>query len=109
MGPGANDTTHTEATMNRKLAVPLAVLALLTAGGAAAIADEPPTREAYVAQAETICHTNAEANPGSLRGVKKRVRAGKLKPAVARLARAANALRATVTSVKALPQPPAAA
>lgn len=84
----------------------LCVLALLVAAAVPALAAEV-TRESYREAVEPICKANTEANERILAGVAKEVRAGKLKPAAARFAQAARALKKTLGELKAVPPPPA--
>ena len=65
------------------------------------------TREGYVAAVEPICKANTEASGKILKGVKGEVRAGKLKPAAAKFARAATALKKTWRQLSAVPKPTA--
>lgn len=80
-------------------------LALLAAAFPAAAAEA--TRDSYREAVDPICKTNSEANERILKGVRKQVKAGELKPAAAKFAKAAKALRGTITELKAVPQPPA--
>jgi hypothetical protein len=83
----------------------IAVLALLLGAQAALGAEQ--TRESYTAQVEPICKVNSEASSRILKGVKTEVKAGKLKPASVQFAKAASALKKTLTQLKAVPQPSA--
>ena len=76
-------------------------LVVLAAAGA------EQTREGYVAQVEPICKANTEANSRILKGVRTKVRNDQLKAAAAQFAKAAAALRGTLTQLRAVPQPPA--
>lgn len=67
---------------------------------------EEVTREQYRAEAEPICKANAEANKNILKGVRAKVREGKLKVAGRQFTRAATALEGTLKRIKALPKPP---
>jgi hypothetical protein len=84
------------------LAALLALVLLATA--ALALAAET-TRAEYVAAVEPICKANTKANERILAGVQKEVREGKLKPAAARFAKAASALKRTRAELAAVPQP----
>jgi hypothetical protein len=84
----------------------VAVLALALLAVPMADATEV-TRESYVEAVEPICKTNVEANEKILKGVRQKVKAGKLKDAAKQFTRAATALRKTVTQLKAVPQPTA--
>jgi hypothetical protein len=79
---------------------------LLAVGASLALADET-TRADYKAAAEPICKANSEANEHILKGVRKKVKAGKVGPAGRQLIRAAAALRGTLTQLKAIPRPTA--
>lgn len=70
----------------------------------AAFAEEV-TREQYRDAAEPICKVNAEANKHILKGVRPKVRAGKLKAAGSQFSRAAIALKKTLKKIEALPMP----
>jgi hypothetical protein len=83
----------------------LATFALLLVTGHAG-ADEV-TRDSYRAAVEPICHKNVKANERIFAGVRKEVKAGRLKPAAARFARAAAALRAAITELRKVPRPTA--
>jgi hypothetical protein len=87
-----------------KLAAP-ATLAILALSAAIAVADT--TRDTYVASVEPICKRNSNANDRILRGVRKLVRKGKLKPAAARFRRAAAALNKAERQIAAVPRPAA--
>lgn len=82
-----------------------AIVALLVAALPATAAEV--TRDSYREAVDPICKTNSEANERILKGVRKQVKAGQLKPAAAKFAKAAQALRGTITELKAVPQPPA--
>lgn len=66
---------------------------------------EEVSREQYKAAAEPICKENAEANKNILKGVRAKVREGKLKAAGGQFTRAATALEKTLKRIKALPKP----
>jgi hypothetical protein len=80
-------------------------LALLTAALPALAAEV--TRDSYREAVEPICKTNTEANERILKGVRKEVKQGKLKPAASRFEKAAKELRKTVRELKVVPQPAA--
>lgn len=65
------------------------------------------TRESYKQDVEPICKTNAEANERILKGVKGKVRAGKLKAASKQVFAAARALTRTRAQLLQVPKPPA--
>lgn len=65
------------------------------------------TRESYKAAVEPICKTNVEANERILKGVKSKVKAGKLDAAATQFSKAATATHKAVTKLKAVPQPTA--
>lgn len=79
---------------------------VLAAGASLALAEET-TRAEYKAAAEPICKANSEANKHILKGVRSKVKAGKLGVAGRQLIRAAAALRSTLTQLKAIPRPTA--
>ena len=90
----------------RLIALSIAAVAVLSTTALAAV-DPAQTRESYVDQVEPICKTNTEANSKILKGVRAKVRDGKLKAAAAQFAKAATALRQALTQLRAVPQPPA--
>lgn len=65
------------------------------------------TREDYVKAVEPICKANTEANEKILKGVRAKVKAGKLDAAARQFAGAARALKRTRTQLLQVPQPPA--
>ncbi len=81
--------------------------ATLLAWSSLAIAAEEITRTQYTAQVEPICKRNAEANAQILKGVRTKVRQGKLRPAGRQLVKAAAALRKTLVQLEAVPRPAA--
>lgn len=91
-------------TMRRCICA-LAVLALLAAA-VPALASELDRAE-YKAKVEPICKSNSEANAHILKGVRAKVRQGKLAAAGRQLIRAAAALRKTLTELRAVPRPAA--
>jgi hypothetical protein len=70
---------------------------------ASAFADT--TRPEYVAQVEPICKANSDANAHIFRGVRSKVKHGKLKQAGAQFSRSAVALGKTIGLISAVPQP----
>jgi glutamate mutase epsilon subunit len=82
------------------------VLALAMLSGPFAEAAEI-TRESYKEAVEPICKRNVEADEQVLKGVKQKVKAGKLKPAAKQFTKAAAALEKAVKQLKAVPQPTA--
>jgi hypothetical protein len=90
----------------RRALAALCGVALLAPLVTPALAAEP-TRESYREAVEPICRANTRANKRILAGVKGEVRAGKLKPAAARFAKAAKALKKSVGELRAVPPPPA--
>jgi hypothetical protein len=87
------------------LSVVVLVLSMLAAPLAQAA--EEVTREGYTEAVEPICKVNAEANEKILKGVRAKVKAGKLDAAARQFSRAATALRKTIKQLKAVPQPSA--
>ncbi len=83
----------------------LAALAILALSATFAVADT--TRDVYVATVEPICKKNSDANARILKGVKKMVQKGKLKPAAARFRRAAGALTKAEKQISRVEQPAA--
>jgi hypothetical protein len=88
------------------IAAALAV-ALLLPAALPALAAEEVTREGYKAAVEPICKKNSKANENILRGVRKKVRQGKLKQAGRQFVRAARALKKTLRQLRAAPRPAA--
>ncbi len=86
-------------------AMSVAVLALTML--AAPVAQAEVTRESYKEAVEPICKANTEANERILKGVRGKVKAGKLKAAGSQFARASTALKKTKGELEAVPQPPA--
>lgn len=84
----------------------VAALALALLAAPTAQADEV-TRESYKEAVEPICKANTKANERILKGVRGKVRQGKLKVAAGQFSRAATALRKTHAELKAIEQPPA--
>jgi hypothetical protein len=64
------------------------------------------TRESYKEAVEPICKANTEANKRILKGVRAKVRAGKLKAAGRQFGKAGEALKRTHGELAAVPQPP---
>jgi hypothetical protein len=65
------------------------------------------TRESYVAAVEPICKANTEANEKILKGVRARVKSGKLAAASKQFFGAAKALKKTRGELAAVPKPAA--
>lgn len=65
------------------------------------------TRESYKEAVEPICKTNTEANEKILKGVRQKVKAGKLEAAGTQFTKAGNALHKAIAQLKAVPQPTA--
>jgi hypothetical protein len=65
------------------------------------------TRESYKESVEPICKTNTEANEKILKGVRQKVKAGKLKAAGIQFEKAGKALHRAIVQLKAVPQPTA--
>jgi hypothetical protein len=85
----------------------LGALLVLLASSLAFAADLEEERQAYKAQAEPICKQNREANERVLKGVKKNIKAGKLKLAASQFAKGAGALKKARAQLAALPKPAA--
>jgi hypothetical protein len=91
--------------MNR-LGAPIGVAALIFAGlGAAAAPAAEVSRAQYREAAEPICKLDTQANERILSGVRAEVRAGKLRPAAMKFAKAATALTQALAQLEALPRP----
>jgi hypothetical protein len=65
------------------------------------------TRESYKEAVEPICKTNVESNERILKGVKSKVKAGKLDAAATQFTKAAGTLHKALAKLKAVPQPTA--
>jgi hypothetical protein len=65
------------------------------------------TRESYKEAVEPICKTNTEANEKILKGVRQKVKAGKLKQAAPQFEKAGKALHRAILQLKAVKQPTA--
>ncbi len=87
-------------------ALSAAILTLSMLATPFALADEV-TRESYKQDVEPICKTNVKANERILKGVRKKVKKGKLKPAAIQFMKAANSTHKALAKLKAVPQPPA--
>jgi hypothetical protein len=85
--------------------VAIAAFGVLCAASLALAAET--TLAEYVAGVEPICKANTQANEKILKGVRAEVRKGQLKLASERFARAATALKKTLTQLQIVPQPPA--
>jgi len=83
----------------------VAVLALTMLAAPFAEAAEV-TRESYKEAVEPICKANTEANKRILKGVRAKVRAGKLKAAGRQFGKAGEALKRTHGELAAVAQPP---
>ena len=83
----------------------LAALAILALSATIAVADTD--RATYVAAVEPICKTNSDANARILKGVRKMVQQGKLKPAARKFIRAGAALTKAEKQIAAVEQPAA--
>ena len=88
----------------RKLPVAIFLVVLLAALPAFAA---ETTREEYVKAVEPICKANTEANEKILKGVRGKVKAGKLDAASKQFFAVARALKRTRGELLRVPQPPA--
>jgi hypothetical protein len=97
---------HRFARSARALVLVLAASAIFAA---AALATTSPTqtREAYTEAVEPICKIDSKTNEQLLHGVRKQIRAGQLKPAGARFAKAAAAFEKGTKQIAQVPQPSA--
>ena len=93
-------------TFKRIFAAAAALSALALIAAATVLAAEV-SRDEYKTAAEPICKANTKANEQILAGVRKEVRLGNLKPAAAKFAKAATALKKALRELEALPRPPA--
>jgi hypothetical protein len=85
----------------------ISALVLVLSALAAPAAQAEVTRESYKEAVEPICKSNTEANERILKGVRGKVKAGKLKAAGTQFSRASTALNKAQGELKAVPQPPA--
>ena len=91
--------------MRRLTVLALATAALLALTSIAFAAEV--SRSEYKAQVEPICQKNSKANERILKGVRKLVKQGKLKPAATKFEKAGKALTQTYNQLKVVPQPTA--
>jgi hypothetical protein len=84
-----------------------AVFGLLLMSSMAFAATLEEERQTYKSQVEPICKQNRQANERVLKGVKKNIKAGKLKLAGTQFAKGAVALKKARTQLSAVPQPAA--
>jgi hypothetical protein len=96
-----------ESVGNKKFGALSAVVLALTLLAVPLAQATEAERESYKEEVEPICKANTKANERILKGVRAKVRAGKLKAAARQFSRAAAALRKTHAELKAVPQPPA--
>lgn len=89
----------------KKLFLSFVAVAVLLGAIPAAAAEA--TRETYKAAAEPICKANTKANEKILKGVRAKVKAGKLDAAARQFAAAARALKRTRTQLLRVPKPEA--
>jgi hypothetical protein len=87
----------------RTLVLSITAAALLVAAVPAAATEV--TRDNYAAQVEPVCKANSQANEKILKGVRGKVKAGKLDAAATQFNGAAKALKRTLGELKAVPQP----
>jgi hypothetical protein len=85
----------------------MSALVLILSALVAPVAQAEVTRESYKEAVEPICKSNTEANERILKGVRGKVKAGKLKAAATQFSRASTALNKAQGELKAVPQPPA--
>jgi hypothetical protein len=91
--------------MRRATVLALAATSLLAMAQLAFAADI--SRDEYKTQVEPICQENSKANERILKGVRKMVKDGKLKPAATKFEKAGKALQGTYNQLKGVPQPTA--
>lgn len=87
----------------KKLVLSLVAVAALL-GAVPSMAAEP-TQESYVEAVEPICKTNTEANEKILKGVKSKVREGKLDAAAKQVRAAGRALKQARAQLLKVPKP----
>ena len=84
-----------------------AVVLVVLLGAIPAFAAEEVTRESYKEAVEPICKENTEANEKILKGVRAKVKAGKLDAAARQFKAAARALKQTRAQLLQVPKPAA--
>jgi hypothetical protein len=89
----------------KKLILSFVAIAMLCAAVPSFAAEA--TKESYVAAVEPICKANTEANEKILKGVKEKVKTGKLDVAAKQVMAAARALKQTRAKLLQVPQPAA--
>lgn len=87
----------------KKSIVSLAVFALLLAAVPASATEQTP--QTYKEQVEPICKTDTEANEKILKGVREKVKSGKLDAAAKQFSRAAKALKHARAQLLQVPKP----
>jgi len=89
----------------KRLIVSLAAVVALVGAVPSMAAEATP--ETYKEEVEPICKVNKEANDKILKGVRQKVKAGKLDAAAKQLRAAANALKKARAQLLQVPKPPA--
>jgi hypothetical protein len=84
-----------------------ALLLALSLAAPVASAAEDPTRPEYVAQLEQICKPGSEATQRAVRGMRSDIRSERLRLAASKFAKAERIFAHTVSSISAVPRPPA--
>ena len=90
-----------------RLVAALSVLASLLVCAGPAAGAEAPTREAYVAQLESICKPGAEATQRVMKGARSDLQGERLGVATGKFAKATTIFGGTVTKIAAVPRPSA--
>lgn len=90
-----------------RLVAALSVLASVLVCTSLAAGAEAPTREAYVAQLETICKPRAEATQQAMKGARSDLQGERLGVATEKFAKATAIFGGTVTKIAAVPRPSA--
>lgn len=94
--------------MGKKIFAALSTVVMTLAMLAAPFAEAAEvTRESYKEAVEPICKTNTQANEKILKGVRGKVKAGKLTAAASQFSKASTALKKALVQLKAVPQPTA--
>lgn len=94
--------------MGKKSFAALSVVVLTLSMLAAPFAEATEvTRESYKEEVEPICKTDTQANEKILKGVRQKVKQGKLKAAGTQFTQAGHALHKALVQLKAVPQPTA--
>jgi hypothetical protein len=96
-----------EANGLKRMSISIGAAVLLALALTATAFAAEVSRDEYKEAVEPICQSNTKANERILAGVRQEVKAGKLKPAAAKFAKAAGELKRTLKELEAVPRPAA--